>query len=119
MGLVQEMPRQERPLSEQYRLTANAWVDADAAARLLEELKTTKLEQEKTKLFERHGEMPDNRAERIVKASPAWELFIKQMVEAKTEANRLKAQLAVISMRERELADRNATIRAEQRLSGR
>jgi hypothetical protein len=35
-----EMPEEERPLSEQFRLVALAWCDADAAASLREELKT-------------------------------------------------------------------------------
>jgi hypothetical protein len=83
---------QEQPLSEQYRITAKAWAEADAAASLLEELKTADLEQRKTKLIEAHGDMADNRAERVVKA-PEWEQRIRQMCEARAQANLLKAKL--------------------------
>ena len=67
--------------------------EAYAAASLLEELKTADLEQRKTKLIEAHGGMADNRAERMVKAPPEWEQRIRQMCEARAQANLLKAKL--------------------------
>ncbi len=115
--LVKDMPERERPLSEQYRLAANQWCKADAAARILEELKTTRLEQKKQACVRASGiDMADNKAERMVKASPEWEEYIIAMVDARTVANELKIEMEAIRMQERELADRNANIRAEQRL---
>ena len=47
---LKNMPA-EHPLSEQHRITAEAWADADAAASLLEELKSADLEERKSKLI--------------------------------------------------------------------
>ena len=112
-----EMPTHERPLSEQYRVAANAWCHADAIARRLEELKTTALEQQKQALIRSHGHMPDSHAEREVKSNPDWEAYITRMVDARTAANTYKIEMEVLRMEERELRDRNETIRAEMRLS--
>ena len=54
---ITEMPARERPLSEEYRIVARKWVDADGAASLREELKTTTLEQMKSDLIKSQGEM--------------------------------------------------------------
>ncbi len=114
---VRDIPERERPLSERYRLSANAWVEADAKARRLEELKTTLLEQKKQNYIRSQGiDMADNKAERMVKAGEEWEAYIIAMVDARTEANKLKVEMEVVRMLEREQADRNANIRAEQRL---
>jgi hypothetical protein len=65
---VRPLPESERPLSEQFRLVAVEYADAEAAASLLEELKTTTLEAMKTKLIAANGDMADNKAERLVKS---------------------------------------------------
>jgi hypothetical protein len=113
---ISELPQQERPISEEYRLVAKRWIDADAAARLREEMKTTSLEQMKQNLIEKQGDMPDSHAERRVKAGKDWEEYIRQMVEARTDANRLKAQLEYVRMKFSEHQDFNASARAEMRL---
>src|SRR5690349_4839677 len=74
------MSRNDVPVSEQYRLAALDWVSVDAAARMLEEGKTTYLAQQIAKL----GDMAHAKAERIVKSSPEWADYIKKMVNAKT-----------------------------------
>jgi hypothetical protein len=112
-----EIPVPERLLSERYRLAADAWVRADGQARRSEELKTTRLEQLKNALILTDGPMPDNRAEREIKASPEWEQYIVEMVDARTKANAIKCEIVEIQMIEREQQDRNQTIRAEMRLS--
>lgn len=112
-----EMPEHERPISEQFRIVAKSWVTADAHARLLEEMKTTRLEQQKQRLIEVEGDMPDSHAERRVKATPEWETYIQGMVDAKTEANMRKAQMEFLRMRFTEIQDANASARAERRLS--
>jgi hypothetical protein len=119
-ALAQELDQHERPISEQYRIAANLWVDADGEARELEELKTTMLEQKKNMLvLSSVGKMPDSHAEREVKASDDWETYIRGMVHARTKANKLKVEMERLKMLEREIADRNNTIRAEMRMAGR
>lgn len=127
-----EIPEADRPISELYRLIGDQWADADGAANLLEEMKTTQLEQRKTRVVEADmanqraaaepgklvavKEMPDNRAERIVKASPDWEAYIRQMCDARTKANRLKVQLDQLRMRHMEQTGKDANARHEARL---
>ena len=113
---ITELPQQERPISEEYRIVAKKWIDADAAARIREELKTTTMEQMKQALIEAEGDMPDSHAERRVKASKEWSDYIHGMVEARTDANRLKAQLEYVRMKFSEHQDFNASARAEMRL---
>jgi hypothetical protein len=100
------------PVSEQYRLTALDWVAMDAAARMLEEGKTTYLAQQKAKL----GDMPDSKAERIVKSSPEWADYIKKMVNAKTAANRQRVELDFLKMRHMERTSEEANARSERKM---
>lgn len=112
-----ETPEHERSLSEQYRLVAKAWVDIDGAARMLEELKTTKLEQAKQALILAEGDMPDSHAERRVKAGPDWEQYIRDMVQARTDANLKRVHMEYLKMKEREQQSAEANARHEARLS--
>ena len=100
------------PISEQYRITAKKWVDADAAANLLEETKSAVL----AKMMLAQGDMPVSRAEMNVKASEAWTDYITKMVNQREQAARLKAQLEYIRMKFNEWQSENATRRAEMRL---
>jgi hypothetical protein len=100
------------PLSEQFRLIGKKWKDADAAASLLEELKSATLSQRMVAL----GDMPVSKAEMTVKASPAWKEYIEQMVGARKEANELKLQLEWTRMRFTEWNSEEATKRAEMKL---
>lgn len=115
------IPDHEKPLSELYRLSANAWVEADSKARELEELKTTLLDQRKQMLIEEAAinqqKLADNAAEREARSEKGWEIYIRGMVHARTEANKLRVEMDRIKMLEREISDRNQTIRAEMRLS--
>jgi hypothetical protein len=101
-----------QPLSEQFRLTAKAWVEADAAASLLEETKSAVLSQRMASL----GDMPVSKAEMSVKASPEWEEFIVSMVEARKKAALLKVKLEWLRMRFSEQQSEEATKRAEMKL---
>lgn len=111
-----EMPKHERPISEQYRLVAKKWVDADAAARVMDEMKTTVLEQRKTNFMRLHGDMSDAKCERIIKSEPSWEEYIREMCAAKTKANLLRQQLSYLEMRHREFLMADARARSEMRL---
>jgi hypothetical protein len=128
-----EMKPEERPLSERYRLLGEQWADADGAANLLEELKTATLEQRKTKVImadmeaQRAAaipgeitavrEIPDNKAERIVKASPEWESYIRQMCNARAAANKLRVQMEGLKLEHSEWTARDANARHEARLT--
>ena len=112
-----EMPENERLLSEEFRLVALAWADADSAASLQEELRSTTLEQWKTELIAKYGDMPDSHAERRVKAEPRWEAYIRKMCADRAEANKRKAQMEYLRMRFHEWQSREANQRHEARLS--
>lgn len=109
---MNDMPRADQPISERFRIVAKQWVDADAAANILEETKSAVLSQKMIAL----GDMPVSRAEMTVKASPEWADFIERMVRAREQANRLKVQLEYIRLQFSEWQSRSATKRAEMRL---
>ena len=101
-----------RPISETYRLVAKEWVEADSAARLLEETKSAVLSQRMKAL----GDKPAAHAERDVKASVEWADFIDKLVRARTAANLKKCQLEYLRMRFSETQSFEATKRAEMKL---
>jgi hypothetical protein len=105
-------PESEQPLSEQFRLVAKAWCDADGAARMLEECKTSTL----STMMKRLGDIPTAHAERDVKSSPEWQEYIKRMVEARTAANLKKLQMEYIRMKQQEWISADANARAERKL---
>lgn len=105
--------RSNLPWSERFRLVAEEWVELDKAANILEETKTLALSQRIKAL----GDMPHNRAEAEVKASPEWHDHIVKMVEARSAANTKKMHLEVIRMRFMEWQSENASRRAEMRLT--
>ena len=99
-------------MSEQFRLVAKKWVDADAAASLLEETKSAVL----ARMMSAQGDMPVNRAELNVKSSEEWMEFITNMVKAREKAALLKVQLEYIRMRFNEWQSHAANRRAEMKL---
>jgi 23S rRNA maturation mini-RNase III len=99
-------------LSEQYRIIAKKYVEADAAASILEESKSAVLAQ----WMADKGDMPVSRAEMIVKASQEWHSYIVEMVGARKQAALLKAQLEYIRMQFSEQQSKEATYRAEMKL---
>ena len=100
------------PISEQFRVVAKEWVDADAAANMLEESKTATL----ARLVAEQGDVPVNRAENNVKASQGWQLYIEEMVNARTKASFLKVKMEYYRMRFNEWQSAEASKRAEMRL---
>jgi hypothetical protein len=101
-----------QPWSEQFRVIAKKWVDADAAACLLEETKSAML----ARLMAQQGDMPVSRAEMNVKSSIEWSDFIASMTDARKHASLLKVQMEYIRMKFMEWQSENATKRAEMRL---
>jgi hypothetical protein len=105
-------PSPNLPWSEQFRVVAKSWVDADAAATLLEDTKSAVLAER----MQAHAELPVNRAEQIVKGSAEWRDHIQKMVAARKQANRLKVQMEYLRMKFSEWQSHEATKRAEARL---
>lgn len=81
--------------SDDFLEVANSWVALDAAARMLEEGKTAFFAQKCVAL----GDMPVNKAEQTVRSSEEWANYIKRMVGAKTEANKMKVRMDYMRMR--------------------
>lgn len=110
---IREMPAHERAISEEFRLVAKAWVDAEAAAHLLEETKSAVQAQKMAAL----GDMPVNRAELTVKASVEWHEHLAKIVEARKEANLRKVQMEYVRMKFSEWQAADANSRNERRMS--
>ena len=100
------------PISEQFRLAAKEWVEADTAANLLEETKSAVL----SEMMLQQGDVAVSRAEMNVKASPAWTQHIEKMVKARNAANMLKVKMEWLRMRFNEWQSAEASKRAEMRL---
>lgn len=100
------------PWSEQYRIIAKQWVDADAAATILEDTKSAVMAERMLSL----GEMAINKSEALVKASPEWRRHIESIVNARRAANKLKVQLEYLRMKFSEWQSHEATKRTEARL---
>lgn len=105
-----------RPISEQYRDAANQWVDADAAASLLEETKSAVFAEMAAKVLEKNKGLAVNRAEVLVKSSPEWKDHVTKMVYARRDANRHKITMEYLRMRHSEQQSQEATYRTEARL---
>lgn len=110
------IPAHEQPVSEQFRLVARQWSDEDAAASLLEELKTTTLEKIKSGVIANET-MSENKAERLAKCTPEWTEYIEKMCAHRAKANRLKLQMEYLRMRFSEAQSHEANARHEARLS--
>ncbi len=102
----------EFPFSERFRVAAEDWVDKENAAQLLEDTKSVAMAQRQAQL----GDIPVNRAEQMVKASPDWERYVKSIVEARTAANLAKVKMEYERLRFMENQGREASVRAEMRL---
>jgi hypothetical protein len=105
-------PNHNHPWSEQFRVVAKQWVDAEAAASLLEDTKSAVLAEKMQAL----GDMPVSKAEMIVKASAEWRGELQAISLSRQVANRLKVQMEYIRMKFMEWQSENATKRAEMRL---
>jgi len=100
------------PFSERFRIAAEEWVDAENAAQLLEDTKSIAMAQRQTAL----GDMPVNRAEQTIKASPSWAQYVESIVEARTKANLAKVKMEYEKLRFMEHQSQSANARAEMKL---
>lgn len=105
---MNDMPRHERPMSEQFRLVARKFCAANAKARRFEAIKSTELERRKKDLIRERGPMPDAAAEREVKASDDWMQFLEDGVAA-------KLHMELLEIQRWEINDANASHRAEMK----
>lgn len=115
---IKELPDREQPIAERFRIVALQYCDADAAASLMEELKTTTLEKMKSQIIAESAEpIAENRAERMAKSSAEWTQYIKDMCAHRAKATKLKLQLEYFRMLDKK-EDREAwAARTEQRMS--
>jgi hypothetical protein len=103
-------------LSEQFRIIAKRWVDADHAASLMEETRTAVLAEIVQRTISSDMSMPYNRAEMMAKSSIDYKNFVQKMVDLKRQANLLKVQMEYIRMKFSENMSHEATARSERRL---
>jgi hypothetical protein len=71
------------------------------------------LEQRKTKLIAEQGDMPDCKAERIIRGSAEWMDRLRMGCEARSKANLIKVQLEYIKLKHSEWIMHNAAERRE------
>lgn len=101
-----------RPFSEQFATAGKEWAEKESAASLLEDSKSAVMAQRQAML----GDLPVNRAEQIVKASPDWLEYIERTVEARREANHAKVHMEFLRMRFQEFMSTEANQRTEAKL---
>jgi hypothetical protein len=100
------------PWSEQFRVAAKAWVELDKAATMLEETKKLVFAQK----VKAQGDIPVNRAENTVLATPEWHDYVTRIVDARSAANLKKVQMEYLRMRFSEWQSNEANKRTEARL---
>ena len=103
------------PYSEQLRLLGLDWADKNAAASLLEDQKTATMARWQSK----HGDIPVNRAEQLVKKSSECQDYIERMVEARRQADIAKVLYDAKKAEGMEVQSIEATKRVELRMLGR
>lgn len=103
-----------RPLSEVFEDVATQWVDADAAASLLEDTKSSYLSQMMQEYI--GAGYAVNKAEATVKASMEWRDYVEKTIQARKHANILKVRMQTIKMRFQEQSSEEATERVKARL---
>lgn len=103
------------PLTEQYAIAANEWVDAEAAAMLLEDTKSSVLAEMMAEA-QVNGAKSIAAAEQASKASTEWREHVIKIVEARKEANRCKVRLEYLRMRFQQDMSRQANERLEAKL---
>ena len=105
-----------RPISEIYHDVGTQWADAEAAADIMEDLKSSFLSKQMQEYMAMDPKMALNRAEATVKASPEWENYVRESVALRKKANYLKVQLMSIKMQSAERASEEANHRVTMRL---
>lgn len=89
------MIESNEPYSDQWRRAALHANDLEAAASILENTRSAMLSQWKVEL----GDIADNKADKLVKASPKWMDLNKCMVDARTKANAAQIEADYLKMK--------------------
>lgn len=113
---IKNVPEKDQPLVEQFRIVAKQYAEAESEWYFMSEFKSAMLEQMKSNLIARQGEMPDNRAERIVKSGIEWEDWVRKMADAKKASLLLRMQLDYLKMKERHLDREHWDGRSERKM---
>lgn len=113
-NLTREMSEAERPISEEFRIVAKQWVDADAAASMLEDTKSALLSK---LVLENSIDTSISRAEHLARSSDDMREHITKTNEARAKANLLKVQMRYIEMRFNEWQSGEANQRKERTFS--
>lgn len=87
------------PLSDAYIDAAMGWVEAEATASLLEDMKPSVMALQ----IEAMDDLPMNRAEQKVRASKTWAQLLNKISKARRAANVRKVQMEYAKMRMAEL----------------
>ncbi len=93
------MSQSNEPLPEQWHAAALACADAEAAAQILEESRTSVLAERVSSLLKADPKLSIARAETEVRASIPWHDYIEGMVRARTKANKLRVERDYIRMK--------------------
>jgi len=101
-------------LSQKLYECGQKWVAARKRSYMLKEAKSARFAQMVNQSLVE--DMPVNRAEHQVRASPEWFSYLENMVEADAEENLAWLQVETIKMRNGEKQSEEATARAEMRL---
>ena len=104
------------PWSESWRLKALEHADAENAALMLEETKSSVFSKMIFSLMIENPKLAVNRAEIKVKSSPGWRHYIEEMVKARHVANQLRVERDYLRMKFQEWISSDANARAERRL---
>jgi len=104
------------PISEQFRLCAREWCEADEAASLMEETRTAVLSEMINKVISYNISMPYNKAELSAKSSPEYKDFVTTMVKLRSKANLLKVKMEWLRMKFSEWQSAEANARVERKL---
>ena len=112
---MHDLPEHERPLAERYRLAASAWRKADRLAKDYKENKEAVLSRMVMEAMRQDPELATNRAERTVKASDAWRIFLGKLIDAANEAADLKIEMRAIEIEAEEIKQKNINMARERR----
>lgn len=94
---AQVAPSNQR-IEQQWYEAAMAHADAEAAAQLLEETKSSVLAEHVANLIRDEPKMSIAKAETTVKASPEWRQFVEGMVRARKAANKARVTRDYLKM---------------------
>lgn len=121
-----EMPERERPLSEQYRIAGDEWVEAKFKRDKIKGLKNTMLERMKRDLVEqsdrdradglRQKSLTNAEAERLVEMSTEWEQYILGLAEAERDTESAWIKCQELEMAFGEWQSREANARKERQM---